>query len=55
MRTNLTIEASREAATETGNAFSRLHVKVRAYLRADIGVLRPAAFPVLTGIDEAGS
>lgn len=55
LRTNLTIEASREAATETGNAFSKLQVKVRAYLRADVAVADVAAFNVLTDIAQAGS
>lgn len=53
MRTALTIEASRDAATGTGNAFSRLQVKVRAYLRADVAVLQPRAFAILTQV--AGS
>lgn len=55
MRTNLILEPSREAATETGNAFSRLQVKVRAYLRADVAVTQAGAFAVLRNIAQAGS
>lgn len=55
MRTNIVIEASREAATESGNAFSKLQVKVRAYLRADVAVARAGAFCVLQSIAGGGS
>lgn len=53
LRTNLVIEASRDAASETGNAFSKLQVKIRAYLRGDVQVLQPGALAVITEI--AGS
>lgn len=46
MRTNLTLEVSREAA----NAFENLQVVIRAYLRADVGVLKPDHFVLVNGI-----
>lgn len=48
-RTNLTIEASRQA----GDAFGKLQVLVRAYLRADVAVMRPEWFTVVDGIIPA--
>lgn len=50
MRTQLIIEASRDSVTGTSNAWTQLQVHVRAYLRADIAVLQPSAFAVITGI-----
>ncbi len=50
MRTNLTIEVSRQAADTVGSAFSNLQVWIRAYLRADVGLAQPSHFVVITGI-----
>jgi hypothetical protein len=50
MRTNLTIEVSRQAADATGSAFSNLQVWIRAYLRADVQLAHPDHFNVLTGV-----
>ncbi len=50
VRTELVLEISREAGDASGGAFSNLQVWVRCYLRADIGVMRPTAFRVVTGI-----
>lgn len=46
MRTQLVIEASREA----GTAFQDGQVWIRAYLRGDVQLLRPTAFNVIRGI-----
>lgn len=46
MRTNLTLEVSREAAS----AFENMQVVIRAYLRADVGVLKPDHFVLINGI-----
>lgn len=50
MRTNLTIEASRQASDASSYAFSQLQVWVRAYLRMDLYLRHPQHFNVLTGI-----
>lgn len=50
MRTQLTIEVSRQAADATGSAFSNLQIWIRAYLRADVQLAHPDHFNVLTGI-----
>lgn len=50
MRTQLTIEVSRQAADATGSAFSNLQVWIRAYLRADVQLAHPDHFDVLTGV-----
>ena len=50
MRTNMTLEVSREAADANSNAFESLQVLVRAYLRADIQLAHPKHFAVITGI-----
>ena len=50
MRTQLVVEASREAGNGTGSAFSNMEVWIRAYLRADIQLARPKHFCTLTGI-----
>jgi HK97 family phage major capsid protein len=49
MRTNLVLEVSREA----GDAFSKMQVLIRAYMRADILVARPGFFAVVDGIIPA--
>jgi len=49
MRTNIELEASREA----GNAFSKKQTLVRALLRADVAVFRPASFCIIKGIIPA--
>lgn len=46
MRTNLHIEMSRDA----DDAFKKGQVQLRAYMRGDIGLARPAAFCKITGI-----
>lgn len=53
MRQQLRIEASRLATDETGHGFASFSVLVRATLRADIAVLKPAFFRVLTDITGA--
>jgi len=50
VRTDLVIEASREATHSGGSAFRNLQVAVRAYMRADIALEHATAFHVLTGI-----
>lgn len=50
VRTNLTIEVSRQASTGGESAFDRLQVHIRAYLRADVGVAQPSHFVVVTGV-----
>jgi HK97 family phage major capsid protein len=50
MRTEVTIEASRSAADSSSSAFRNMEVWVRGYLRADVGVVRPTHFCVLSGI-----
>jgi HK97 family phage major capsid protein len=50
MRTELQIEASRQAADTTDSAFRNLQVWIRAYLRADVLVTRETWFSVLTGV-----
>lgn len=46
MRTQLALELSRAS----GDAFSKLQVQIRAYLRADIAVLQPGHFTIIKGI-----
>ena len=46
MRTEMTIELSREA----GDAFQRLHVLLRGYLRADWNVAQPKWISRLVGL-----
>jgi len=50
MRTGLTLEASRVAGAD---AFSKMLVAIRCYLRADIAVARPNHFAMITGIIPA--
>jgi len=50
IRKQITIEASRQAGDSTGSAFSNLQVWIRAYMRADVAVVRPNHFVVLSGI-----
>lgn len=52
-RTNLVLEASRQAADATGSAFSNLQVWIRAYLRADLVIARPPWFVAIDGIIPA--
>jgi HK97 family phage major capsid protein len=47
MRTSMVIEASRVAG---GDAFRKMQVMVRAYLRADIQLARPSHFAVIRGL-----
>jgi len=53
MRQQLRIEASRLATDENGKGFASFSVLVRATLRADVAVLKPAFFRVLTDITGA--
>jgi HK97 family phage major capsid protein len=46
MRTSFTLEVSRQAA----DAFTKMQIWVRAYLRADIALAHPEAFCVTTGL-----
>lgn len=46
MRTQLVLEASRYA----GDAFSKMQVLIRGYIRADVGVVRPRHFTKIVGI-----
>ncbi len=48
VRTNLTVETFRSGTVGSNDALSDLLVYVRAYLRADVAVLRPDHFNVLT-------
>lgn len=50
MRTELQIEVSRAATVGAVSAWNTLQVGIRAYLRADIQLARPAAFRVVEGI-----
>ncbi|MCH8082833.1 MAG: phage major capsid protein [Myxococcales bacterium] len=51
MRTQLVIEASRQATdTVTGLGFASMTVWVRAYLRADVALIRPNQFCVIDGV-----
>jgi HK97 family phage major capsid protein len=50
MRTGLVLEISRYANVGSTSLFSTMQVGIRAYLRADFQVARPAAFRVVTGI-----
>ena len=47
LRKNITLEASRTGGSDT---FEKMQVFIRAYLRADVGVLRPTHFTKLVGI-----
>ena len=50
MRTNLTLEVSRLGNIGATSLFSTMQVGIRAYLRADFQLARPAAFRVIAGI-----
>jgi len=50
MRQRLVIEASKEASDATDSAFRQLQVHLRAYLRADVAILQPTHFNVITGV-----
>lgn len=50
MRTELTIEVSRDAADKDDSAFRNLQVWIRAYLRADVGFAHPEHFCIIKGI-----
>lgn len=47
MRTRLVLEASRVSGTDT---FAKMQVLIRAYIRADVAVLRPSFFSLVKGI-----
>jgi HK97 family phage major capsid protein len=50
MRKELVLEFSRQANVGATSLFSTMQIGIRAYLRADFQVARPAAFRVVTGI-----
>lgn len=50
MRTSLTLEVSRIGNVGSTSMFTTMQVGIRAYLRADFQVARPAAFRVVCGI-----
>lgn len=50
MRSTLTLEASRVAGAD---AFSKMQIMIRAYIRADVQVARPDHFAKITGIIPA--
>ena len=52
VRTQVVIEASRQASDGTNRAFPQLQVHIRAYLRADVALAHPAAFHTLTGVSS---
>ena len=52
MRTNLTLEVSREASDSTNSAFEDMQVWVRIYLRADVQLAKPDQFVYMSGIQE---
>jgi hypothetical protein len=47
MRTQVVLEASRVGDTD---AFSKMQVLIRGYLRADVQVARPNQFSIVKGI-----
>ena len=47
VRTNITLEASRTGGSDT---FEKMEVFVRAFLRSDVGILRPQHFTKIVGI-----
>ncbi len=49
-RTEMIIEATRVGGDSSGSAMSNLQYWIRAYLRADIQLIHPKAFNVLTGV-----
>lgn len=51
IRTEIRIEATRD----TADAFKKGQVWIRAYLRGDVALSRPAAFVKITGIEETPS
>lgn len=52
LRTQLTIEASREAGDASGGAFSKLQVWIRAHMRCDWIAEYSDAFQTLTGVTD---
>jgi HK97 family phage major capsid protein len=50
MRTELMLEISRQANVGATSMFTNMGVGIRAYLRADLQLARPAAFRVVCGI-----
>ena len=50
LMTRLVLEVSREAADSDSSAFRNLQVWIRAYLRADVGLVHPNQLVVLDGI-----
>lgn len=52
VRSEIVIEASRQASDGTDRAFPQLQVFIRAYLRADAALAHPAAFHTLTGVSS---
>lgn len=50
VRTEINIEASRQAADSSGSAFRSGQVWIRSYLRCDVAIRRPGAFVIIDGI-----
>ncbi|MCL4694131.1 MAG: hypothetical protein KJ060_16660, partial [Candidatus Hydrogenedentes bacterium] len=51
MRTSLKMKIAETGGVSTGDeAFSRLQVLIRAYMRMDFAILRPTHFTKITGI-----
>lgn len=53
IRTELRIEASREASDSSNNAFTELQVWIRGYVRGDVALEDAGAFAAITGIQVA--
>lgn len=52
VRTNFTLEVSRQAADATNSAFTNLQVWIRCYMRADVQLAHPEAFAVAVDVSE---
>lgn len=50
MRRAITVEASKHASDSTNSAFKQIQVWIRAYLRADVAIARPAHLVYMSGI-----
>jgi HK97 family phage major capsid protein len=50
IRTDVTVEVSRESGGSSDEGWNSLQVQIRAYLRMDVGVLRDNHFVILSGV-----
>lgn len=50
MRSEIQIQASREASDSSSSAFKNAQLWIRALLRADVAVMRPTHFKILTAV-----